>query len=262
MKHRKPPPHHRRPQHNQAKSAQRPGSPPVVGGDWLYGTHAVLAALANPKRRIHRVVATKEAAEGLPPDPGRKPQIMEPGQIGALLPRDAVHQGVAVLAEPLRSVALGDLENLPEPVRIIALDQVTDPHNVGAILRSAAAFGAQGLVLTDRHAPGTGGVLAKAASGALEHVPMIRVVNLAQSLAALKDWGYTIIGLTEDGEISLQALEPTGRMVIVLGAEGDGLRRLTRERCDKLVRLPTRGPIGSLNVSNAAAVTLYALTIK
>jgi 23S rRNA (guanosine2251-2'-O)-methyltransferase len=219
-----------------------------------------LAALANPKRRPRRLLATADAAATLPQGLALPPEILSAERIAAVLPREAVHQGVALLAEPLPGRALADCADLPEPALLIALDQVTDPHNVGAILRSAAAFGVQGVILTERHAPGTGGVLAKAASGGLEHVPLIRVVNLAQTLAVLKEWGYAILGLAEDGAVEISAVPPARRIVLVLGAEGEGLRRLTRERCDTLVRLPTKGPIGSLNVSNAAAVALYALT--
>jgi 23S rRNA (guanosine2251-2'-O)-methyltransferase len=221
-----------------------------------------LAALANPKRRIHRLLATKDAAAGLPAGLARKPQIVEGGQISAVLPREAVHQGLAALVEPLAGRNLAEFCAPESAGLLLALDQVTDPHNVGAILRSAAAFGVAGVILTERHAPGATGALAKAASGALEYVPLIRVVNLAQTLSTLKDADYTVIGLAEEGETALPALPPSERMVLVLGAEGTGLRRLTRERCDLLVHLPTRGPMASLNVSNAAAVALYALSVK
>jgi 23S rRNA (guanosine2251-2'-O)-methyltransferase len=222
----------------------------------------VLAALGNPKRRLRRLLATSETATALPPNLPLPAEIMGPEKIAQALPREAVHQGLALLADALPGRALADCAELAEPAFLIALDQVTDPHNVGAILRSAAAFGAQGVILTERHAPGTGGVLAKAASGALEHVPLIRVVNLAQTLAVLKEWGYAIVGLAEDGTLNIAQLPPSRRTVLVLGAEGEGLRRLTRERCDVLVKLPTQGPIASLNVSNAAAVALYALKEK
>lgn len=229
-------------------------------GDWLYGTHAVLAALANPKRVIRRLLATENTAAHLPPTIKLKPEILPARELEARLPREAVHQGLAILAEPLPVLGLDEACAAAGPALVVALDQVTDPHNVGAILRSAAAFGARALVLTERHAPSAIGTLAKSASGALEHVPIIRIVNLARGLDDLKDLGYAVLGLAEEADLGLSEIRPGSRTALVLGAEGAGLRRLTRERCDRLVRLPTRGPIGSLNVSNAAAVALYALT--
>lgn len=175
--------------------------------------------------------------------------------LDGLLP-GAVHQGVALDAAPLPETSLEALL-ATAPKLLLLLDQVTDPHNVGAILRSAAAFGADAVLLTDRHAPGQGGVLAKTASGALEHVPLITVVNLARTMATLRDAGFWCIGLAEEGAQDIAAHDLSGKTALVLGAEGEGLRRLTRERCDALARLPTQGAIGSLNVSNAAAVALY-----
>jgi 23S rRNA (guanosine2251-2'-O)-methyltransferase len=234
----------------------RPGA--VERGEWLFGTHAVLAALENPDRVIRRFFATTNGVEHLPEQPIRQPEIVPPATLEAQLPRDAVHQGLALLAEPLPERDLE--ETCDADGLVLALDQVTDPHNVGAILRSAAAFGARAVILTERHAPQAIGTLAKAASGALEHVPLVRIVNLATGLSKMKELGYEVLGLAEHGPVSLDAVKPGDRTLVVLGAEGTGLRRLTRERCDRLVRLPTQGPIGSLNVSNAAAVALYALS--
>jgi 23S rRNA (guanosine2251-2'-O)-methyltransferase len=175
--------------------------------------------------------------------------------LDSLLP-GTVHQGIALDAAPLPETHLNDLL-AKQPRLLVVLDQVTDPHNVGAILRSAAAFGAEGVILTERHAPGMTGTLAKTASGALEHVPLVPVVNLARALEQLREAGFWCIGLAEEGEKSLGAHDLSGATALVLGAEGDGLRRLTRERCDALAKLPTQGAIGSLNVSNAAAIALY-----
>jgi 23S rRNA (guanosine2251-2'-O)-methyltransferase len=179
-----------------------------------------------------------------------------------LLPRGAVHQGLAVQTEDLQTIDLDDLlRNLEgrERVRIVVLDQVTDPHNVGAVLRSAAAFGAAAIVMPERNAPPTTGALAKAASGALERVPLIRVVNLARALDQMKDAAIWCVALDADASETLDRTDLTGRVAIVLGAEGEGLRRLTRDRCDLAVRVPIDAASGSLNVSNAAAIALYEL---
>lgn len=233
------------------------------GTEWIYGTHAASAALGNPKRRILRLVATRNAARDLG-DRGADAEIADPRDLGRLLPEGAVHQGIACLAEPLAELDLEDLiaaaEAHPAPGPLVVLDQVTDPHNVGAILRSAAAFGALGLLVTERHAPGQTGVLAKAASGGLEHVPIVRVDNLARALETLGAAAFERIGLAEEAADDLAAVRPAPRVAILLGAEGKGLRRLTRDHCDRLVRLTTPGAIGSLNVSNAAAIALYELT--
>ncbi len=234
------------------------------GTYWLYGTHAVAAALANPGRRIRRLVYAADAGpevRRLAGEPGAPAAAaVERAAFASLLPTGAVHQGVAAEVEPLAPVDFGELcQGLRPQAPIVVLDQVTDPHNVGAILRSAAAFGAAAVVLTLRHAAPETGVLAKAASGALDHVPLVRVANLARALAELKRAGYWCVGLAAEASETLAQCDLSGSIAIVLGSEGEGLRRLTRETCDVLARLPTSGPIKELNVSNAAAVALYEI---
>jgi len=226
---------------------------------WLYGRHPVLAALANPERRIERLLATKEVAERHAAEfAGKSIEIVAREEMVQRLPAGGVHQGLAALVTPLEAAVLEDvLARCSDDALILALDQVTDPHNVGAILRSAAAFGAAGLVVTERHAPADTGVLAKAASGGLEIVPLVRAVNLARSLEHLTEAGFWLYGLDERGDAAIAALDLKGRVCIVLGAEGEGLRRLTAEKCDRLVTIPTTRALASLNVSNAAAVAAY-----
>lgn len=225
---------------------------------WLYGHHAVAAALANPHRKWLRLVATRNAARDID---GQAPEILEAREIDKLLPEGAVHQGLALLVNPLPAPGLSELL-VRDGRPLVFLDHVTDPHNVGAILRSAAAFGARGVITTHRHAPPITGVLAKAASGAIEHVPYLQLNNLADALTAAGEAGYVRLGLDERGEPLEPALAATVQFPVafVLGAEGAGLRERTRTTCDRLVRLPTTGPIGALNVSNAAAVALYAIS--
>jgi 23S rRNA (guanosine2251-2'-O)-methyltransferase len=246
----------------------RPPQTPRSGGGgggggsiWLYGIHAVSAALANPERRVRRLVATSEAAKSLPPS--RIPvEIMERSDIDRLLAPGSVHQGVALLVEPLPATTIEDVirsaEMAPSAL-VLVLDQVTDPHNVGAILRSAAAFGALAVVAPDRHAPDETGTLAKSASGALERMPLVRVINIVRALEDLKKGGFWTAGLAADAPKTLAEAKLSGKVVLVLGAEGEGMRRLTREHCDHLVRLPMCGEMESLNVSNAAAVALYEM---
>jgi 23S rRNA (guanosine2251-2'-O)-methyltransferase len=226
---------------------------------WLYGRHPVLAALTNPERRIERLLATKDVAERHATQfAGKSVQIVAREEMAQRLPAGAVHQGLAALVSPLEEAVLVDvLARCGESALVLALDQVTDPHNVGAILRSAAAFGAAGLVVTERHAPADTGVLAKAASGGLEVVPLVRAVNLARTLEQLKDAGFWLYGLDERGDAAIGTLDLGGRIGIVLGAEGEGLRRLTAEKCDRLVTIPTTAALASLNVSNAASIALY-----
>ena len=240
-----------------------PASAPAFEGVWLFGHHAVSAALGNPARRLRRLLTTRgaeaELAERFSPPWRITPEIVDRERLDKLLGSDAIHQGAALLVEPLNPPALPHLlEHSAGPV--LVLDQVTDPRNVGAILRSAAAFGAAAVIVQDRHAPQETGVLARAASGALEVVPVLREVNLSRALQALKDAGLWVVGLEADGQVTLAQSGLTGRRVaLVLGAEGEGLRRLTREGCDELVRLPIRAAMESLNVSAAAAVALYEL---
>ncbi|GBF27613.1 23S rRNA (guanosine-2'-O-)-methyltransferase RlmB [bacterium MnTg02] len=225
----------------------------------LFGLHAVEAALFNPARNLHRLYATRNAAEKLSEALSRRnviPEIVEPKVIDRLTGPDTVHQGVILETDPLPAQGLDILTgNAP----VIVLDQITDPHNVGAILRSCAAFGAEALIMTARHSPALTGTLAKAASGGLEHVPVILVPNLARTLSELGRQGFLRVGLDGKAENRIEQLETGGRLVLVLGAEGKGLRRLTRENCDQLCRINTTGSIASLNVSNAAAVALHAV---
>ncbi|MBI3444538.1 MAG: 23S rRNA (guanosine(2251)-2'-O)-methyltransferase RlmB [Magnetospirillum sp.] len=228
---------------------------------WLYGLHAVNAALANPDRQFRRLVATNEAAKSLPASK-MAVEHLDRTDIDRLLPAGAVHQGVALLVEPLPATTIEDVirtADMAERAMILVLDQVTDPHNVGAILRSAAAFGAMAVVAPDRHAPDETGTLAKAASGALERMPLVRVTNVVRALEDLKKAGFWIAGLTADSPKTLAEAGLSGKVVLVLGAEGEGMRRLTREHCDHLVRLPMTGEMESLNVSNAAAIALYEM---
>ena len=222
----------------------------------LYGIHAVAAALANPERRIARVLVTRNAASRLPDGAleGRAVETVEPRALDGLLGADAVHQGIAIETDPLPDVAL---DRLPASDLLLALDQVTDPHNVGAILRSAAAMGVGAVVTTARNAPAETATLAKAASGALEHVPICRVRNLAAALTALSASGYRTVGLDSDGPTDLEGALGGGPLCLVLGAEGRGLRQRTRDTVDALARLDMPGAIRSLNVSNAAAIALY-----
>ena len=227
----------------------------------FWGRHAVAAALANPERVIHRIWATREAAALHAIDPAIPVTFADAADLGRLVPRDAPHQGIVAEVEKLEDLLLADLLDRAEDGRpLLVLDQVTDPHNVGAILRSAAAFNALGIVTQDRHAPSESGALAKAASGALETMPWVRVVNLARALDDIAAAGFWRIGLAGEAGMTLaEALGPA-RVALVLGAEGEGMRHNTEAHCDALVRLPIIG-IESLNVSNAAAVALYAASV-
>jgi 23S rRNA (guanosine2251-2'-O)-methyltransferase len=227
--------------------------------DWIWGWHAVKAALANPRRGPPiRLMATPERARQIEARFGRAKavEIADNQLIAQALPQGASHQGVALRAGPLETVELEDFEGGPGAV-VLMLDQVTDPQNVGAILRSAAAFGARGVVLQDRHAPRFTGALAKAAAGALEQVPVARVVNLSRALEQLADAGWRTVGMTGEAGRSLAEVLDARPTVLVLGSEGEGLRRLVSEHCDELARIPMPGGFESLNVSAAAAVALY-----
>jgi 23S rRNA (guanosine2251-2'-O)-methyltransferase len=223
----------------------------------LYGWHTVAAALANPQRQIRRLLLTENAARRLADDNidlRVTPEIVRPDLIDHRLGPDAVHQGLLAEADPLPSP---DIETLPQQGIVLVLDQITDPHNVGAILRSAAAFAVKAIVTTARHTPEATGVLAKSASGALELVPMVTVTNLARALNELTDQGFMTVGLDSQGSDNLSAMPLQQPLALVLGAEGKGLRQLTRDTCSAVARLDMPGAIKSLNVSNAAALALY-----
>ena len=228
----------------------------------LYGWHPVAEALGNEARGLHRLLATENAQARLEAEIGPLrivPEIVRPSAINALLGPDAVHQGLYLEAEPLPAPSI---ETLADDALVVALDQITDPHNVGAIVRTAAAFGVAAIITTARHAPNATGVMAKSASGGLEHVPLMVVRNLAEALIALGERGFSRIGLDSEAGIELEKAERGAGAVLVLGAEGKGLRQRTRECCDVLARIDFSGAIRSLNVSNAAAIALYALTRK
>jgi 23S rRNA (guanosine2251-2'-O)-methyltransferase len=225
----------------------------------FWGRHAVAAALDNPQRKVVKAWATRDAAECMQFPKDLPVTLADVADLGRLVPGDAPHQGVVIEVEPLEEAWLDDLlTGAPERAVLLVLDQVTDPQNVGAILRSAAAFGAIGIVTQDRHSPPESGALAKAASGTLEAVPWVRTVNLARALGDIAEAGFWRIGLAGDAEMALEEALGPKRVALVLGAEGPGLRPNTREHCDALARLPISSAVESLNVSNAAAVALYA----
>lgn len=258
----------KRKHHNRAISTTH-GSPPVralntVKSDgfiWLYGRHAVEAALANPVREKLQLLTSASVARSLKQQPLR-PLIIDPQEITRFLPPGAVHQGLALQVRPLPAQSLEDIcakQADSKPRLVVVLDQVSDPHNAGAILRSCAAFGALALIVTDRNAPPPTGALAKAASGALELVPLLHVVNLARTLDQLAELGFWRVGLFAEAQQSIAEIDLSGDIAIVLGSEGDGIRQLTARKCDFLARLPTSANLSSLNVSNAAAVMLYEI---
>lgn len=228
--------------------------------DIIYGVHPVAEALKNKKRKIYSLKASRNAADRLAAEiaaRGIVPEIVHPNVLDRRLGPDAVHQGLLIEAKPLDQPRL---DQIGTSGIVVLLDQVTDPHNVGAILRTCAAFNVTALVATARHSPEASAVLFKSASGAYEHVPFVKVTNLARAMAELKAGGFSILGLDSGAPDDIAATPHTPPVAIVLGAEGKGLRQLTRETCDRLVRLDMNGPIKSLNVSNACAVALYALT--
>ncbi len=248
----------RRPGGRPAEQAQQPGTT-SEDAIVLYGWHPVCEAIENPKRPLRRLLATENAARRLAErfgTPRIAPEIVRPNEIDRLLTPDAVHQGLWLEAGPLPGPKLNAV---PADALLIVLDQVTDPHNVGAIVRSAAAFGAAAIVTTARHSPAATGVLAKAASGGLEHVPFVIVRNLGDALEQLGAQGVLRIGLDSDGPVEIGTVELRRPVALVLGAEGKGLRQRTRETCDVVARLDMPGAIRSLNVSNAAAIALYTL---
>ncbi|UZE51553.1 23S rRNA (guanosine(2251)-2'-O)-methyltransferase RlmB [Rhodopseudomonas sp. P2A-2r] len=223
----------------------------------LYGWHTVVAALANPQRVIRKLWLTENAARRLADDKidtRIDPIIVPPRELDTMLGPEAVHQGLLAEADPLDGPAL---DELPQDGIVLVLDQITDPHNVGAIMRSAAAFGVKAIVTTHRHSPEATGVLAKSASGALELVPVVTVPNLARALSELNDLGFLTVGLDSEGDATLGAVPLHQPLALVLGAEGSGLRRLTRDTCSVVARLDMPGAIKSLNVSNAAVLALY-----
>ncbi len=241
---------------NKGKSGGNPNRPR------FWGKHAVAAALDNPDRKVLKAWATREAAQFMQFPRELTVVMAEAPDLGRMVPHDAPHQGVVIEVEPLEEIWLGDvLAEAPEKAVLLVLDQVTDPHNVGAILRSAAAFGVIGIVTQDRHAPPESGALAKAASGALERVPWVRVVNLARALEEIAEAGFWRIGLAGEAKSDLKDALGPQRVALVLGAEGPGMRPNTREHCDALARLPITDQVESLNVSNAAAVALYAASV-
>jgi 23S rRNA (guanosine2251-2'-O)-methyltransferase len=216
-----------------------------------------MAALENPARRIRKLFATENAARRLAENGVAlpvEPELIRPDAIAARLGPDAVHQGLLAEADPLPSP---ELEELPATGMVLVLDQITDPHNVGAILRTAAGFAVSAVVTTARHSPEATGVLAKSASGALDYVPIVTVQNLARAMSEMKERGYLLVGLDSTGDADLAEVALTSPLALVLGAEGKGLRQLTRTTCDRVARLDLPGKIKSLNVSNAAALALY-----
>jgi 23S rRNA (guanosine2251-2'-O)-methyltransferase len=242
------------------KFPPKPKYDPDTGPVYLYGLHTVRAALDNPRREKRELLATPNAIARLK-ETGEIGKIRQrevtPRELDRLLGGDAVHQGVALEVEPVSRFGLNDIKPLK---LVVVLDQVTDPHNVGAILRTACAFGADALVTTQRYAPRETGVMAKAASGALDLVPLIEVRNLGDTLELLKKRGMRVLGFDSEAPAPLVPRSGGEALAIVLGAEGKGLRQRTRELCDEMVRLDMPGPIKSLNVSNAAAIALYAAT--
>ena len=253
----------RKPRHDRHGGSRPPARRPDAGDGplLLYGVHVVEAALRNPRRKIQRLLLTENAENRLKEAlTGRQlaPERVSPRDLDRRLGPDTVHQGVLAEAEELEEPLLADLAMKgADAGPLVLLDHVTDPHNVGAILRSCAVFGAAGLVMTRRHSPPLDGTLAKSASGALEHVDIALVQNLARALAELKEAGVMTLGLDDGAEHRIEDETFATPTALVLGAEGKGLRELTRESCDRLVRIDTRGPIDSLNVSNAAAIALH-----
>jgi 23S rRNA (guanosine2251-2'-O)-methyltransferase len=228
--------------------------------DVIYGAHPVEEALKNPKRKYVKLTTTLNGAERLKEftQPlGITPEIVNPKVLDRKVEPDAVHQGMILEAKPLRQPQLHEIE---QSGVVVMLDQVTDPHNVGAILRTCAAFNVRALVTTARHSAEASGVLFKAASGAYEHVPFLKVTNLVRAMEELREAGFRLVGLDSEAEIALGEVDKAPPLVLVLGAEGKGLRELTRKNCDVVAKLDFSGAIRSLNVSNAAAVALYALT--
>lgn len=243
----------------------RPSTRGKADGDgvWLYGLHAVVAALRNPERKKLQFLGTSSALESLSThvkNPEPAPQARDFEKISRLLPAGAVHQGLALRVQNLPEPSLEEVcvqGDDHKPRLVVVLDQLTDPQNVGAILRSCVAFGATAVILTGQHAPPPSGVLAKAASGALDIIPVVRVTNLARAMEQLAELGYWRVGLDSEAPQAIADIDLSGNIALVLGAEGSGLRQLTARKCDFLARIPASGQLASLNVSNAAAIILY-----
>jgi 23S rRNA (guanosine2251-2'-O)-methyltransferase len=237
----------------------------VDADGFLWGRHPVLAALANPARKgMGRLLATADRADEIERENlanGHKVEVIEAQALERMLPAGAVHQGLAFKVQPLEGVALEELGEPAEGI-IVMLDQLTDPQNVGAIFRSALAFGARGVVVQDRHSPVLAGALAKAAAGATERLPCARVTNLSRALERLADLGWRAVGLDGSSRETLENALDARPTVLVMGSEGDGIRRLVAEHCDILARIPMPGGFESLNVSNAAAIALYEASKK
>lgn len=246
------------------KSHRRRGAAKTDGNPKFWGRHAVYAALDNPDRRLIKLWGTREEIGKIVIPEGLSVQYAEVTDLARYVPKDAPHQGLVLEVAPLEDVWLADIlpQDDDDKRPILVLDQVTDPHNVGAIFRTAAAFDALAVVTQDRHAPPESGVLAKSASGGLEIVPWVRVVNLARALEEIAEAGYWRIGLTGHTETALDEALTQGRNALVLGAEGEGMRHNIEEHCDALAKLPISEKMESLNVSNAAAIALYAATTK
>ena len=242
--------------------AKKHPRPPFNAGHlWLWGTHACHAALTNSKRHCFRLIMNPSTAQNLPlkqNDLSCKIEILDSSSLSRLLPEGAVHQGIAMEVAELPEVSLSEV-NSKEAGVLVVLDQVTDPHNVGAIIRTAKALGALGVIMTDRNAPPLSGVLAKAASGALELLPLWKVTNLSRTLDDLKKEGFWTVGLDERATTTLSKTDLPPKLALVVGAEGEGLRRLTQEKCDFMTKLPTDPQFPTLNVSIAAALALYEL---
>ncbi len=246
-----------------ARRGHRPSQAPA-GRPRFWGRHAVTAALANPERTVRKLWGTREALASLDLPPVLPVVYADVADLGRMVPSDAPHQGLVAEVDPLEEIWLGDLleQGRDDSRPLIILDQVTDPHNVGAVLRSAAAFDALGIVTQDRHAPPESGALARAASGALETVPWVRVVNLSRALEEIAEASFWRIGLTGHAPQTLAETMGEERIAIVLGAEGEGMRQNTEAHCDQLAKLPISPKVESLNVSNAAAIALYAVTTR
>lgn len=259
-------PRHRSGQNTEAKPIEK------GGGLWLFGKHPVLAALRNPKRPIKRLLVTKKSADHYLADftdinqnnRDLTPEITSADVIESLLPEDCIHQGIALLTAPLPAIDLEDCCTIEgdDSHLILILDQITDPHNVGAIIRSAAAFGARAIISPDRHSPPESGTLAKSASGTLEVVPWVRVTNLSRALDQLAELGYWRLGMDGQAELSIKQADFGKNIALIMGAEGRGLRKGTQDHCDALIKLPIQRTVESLNVSNAAAIALYEFSAE